>query len=235
MKQTKFNKNWIAVIPAVILYDPKLTDKDKIVYSVISNLTHEKGYCWASNAYIADLLSCAPLTISRSVSNLNKRGYVKNSVEKNKEGTLRKIYLGLSNLNNGVIKNDKRVSQKSITNNITNNIVDNNINNISNELLCWINQEYKRKFSILNKNKLKQRLKTFGIEKIKTAVANAYADEYHIKNNFKYLTPEYFLRSDENLDKWLNVKKEKNERTTSKFKKPTASSYAENISKELGW
>ena len=192
MTQVKFNKNWIAVIPAVILYDSNLSDKDKIVYSVISNLTHEKGYCWASNKYIGELLSCSPLTISRSVSKLNQLKYIKNSLQKNESGTLRKIYLGISNFNKGVIKNDKGVHQKSIPNNIFNN-KKNNINNMSNELLTWMNNSFERRFSILNKQKLSQRLKTFGIEKIKEAIKNAYADEYHQKNNFKYLTPEYFL------------------------------------------
>ncbi len=236
----KFNPNWIAVIPAYILYDNKLSDKDKIVFSVISNLTFEKGYCWASNRYIGDLLNCSPLTISRSISNLSKNKHIINSLEKSKDGTLRKIYLPISNPAKGYIKNDKGVTQKRVANNIDNNIKDLQYNKQtdkdllqmqSNELLSWINLSYKRKFNILNKSKLKLRLKTFGIEKIKEAISNAYQDEYHIKNNFKYLTPEYFLRNDDNIDKWLNVKTEKNEQRTSKKTKQ----YTENIAKEFGW
>ena len=242
MIQTKYNKNRIAIIPAFILYDPNLSDKDKIVYSVISNLTHEKGYCWASNRYIGDLLNCSPLTISRSVSNLNNKGHIKNSVEKSPNGTLRKIYLSISNPARGLVKNDKGVNQKQQANNIINNIVkednkqtDQNelLNSQSKELLSWINLSFKRKFNILNKSKLKLRLKTFGIEKIKEAIKNAYNDDYHIKNGFKYLTPEYFLRNDENIDKWLNAKNENNEKT--RFTSRKATSYTENISKELGW
>ncbi|OFY05714.1 MAG: hypothetical protein A2W93_14390 [Bacteroidetes bacterium GWF2_43_63] len=37
------------------------------------------------------------------------------------------------------------------------------------------------------------------------AFENAVADEFHRKNNFKYLTPEFFTRPDI-LQKWLNAK-----------------------------
>ena len=87
---------------------------------------------------------------------------------------------------------------------------DNKLVNRQTELLEWFNSEFKRKFTIINKTKLEARLKTFEIEKIKIAIKNAYNDNYHIETNFKYLTPEYFLRSDENIDKWLNVKNSKN-------------------------
>ena len=220
-------KNWIAVIPCVVLYDQNLTDKDKLVFAVISNLTHEKGFCWASNQYIAELLNCGQQTISRSVSNLNSLGYIINSIEKNKQGTLRKIYLPMSKINNPLVKNDNRVSKKRQPNTIVNNIIKDN----SKELLLWINNTYKRKFNIIDANKLKARLKTFTIENIKEAIKNAYNDEYHAKNNYKYLTPEYFLRNDENLDKWINAKNERNNKKRPK----QATSYTENISKEFGW
>ena len=229
MTQTKYNKNWIAVIPAFILYDTKLSDKDKIVYSVISNLTHEKGYCWASNKYIADLLGCSPLTISRSVSNLNKLGHIKNTVSRTADGTDRKIILSIST--NGIFKKDTPPIKKRLHNNITNNITDNKTNS-SNELLTWFNNEFKRSFKVIDHKKLKMRLKTFGLEQIKTAIKNAYSDEFHAKNNFKYLTPTYFLRSDENVDKWLNTTKQiKNEG----IKKTRTREYTDNIAKEFGW
>lgn len=229
MKQTK-SKNWVAVIPAAVLYNEKLSDKDKLVYCVVSNLTHEKGFCWASNRYIAELLGCSPVTVSRSISKLDKIGLIKNTLEKGSEGTLRRIYLPLSQVSKGFIKNAKPVSRKRGTNNIVD--VNSNESNYSNELLTWINNKYKRKFTVLNEKKLKMRLKKFGLEKIKLAIDNAYADDFHAKNNFKYLTPEYFLRNDDNLDKWLNVKKDDNEQKTNNRK---ASNYAKNIASEFGW
>lgn len=103
--------------------------------------------------------------------------------------------------------NEQQTSNKpSTTNkNVKNVKNENKLEIIQADLLEWFNSEFKRKFTIINKTKLKARLKTFEIEKIKIAIKNAYSDKYHIENNFKYLTPEYFFRNDENIDKWLNV------------------------------
>jgi len=109
--------------------------------------------------------------------------------------------------------------QQTTTNkNVKNVKNENKLEIIQADLLQWFNSEFKRKFTIINKTKLKERLKTFEIEKIKIAIKNAYSDKYHIENNFKYLTPEYFFRNDENIDKWLNVENVNNSKN---YKPPT--------------
>jgi hypothetical protein len=111
-----------------------------------------------------------------------------------------------------IVTNELTKEQPASNQQVTTNKNDKNVKNenkleiIQADLLEWFNSEFKRKFTIINKTKLKARLKTFEIEKIKIAIKNAYSDKYHIENNFKYLTPEYFFRNDENIDKWLNVK-----------------------------
>lgn len=227
------SNNWVAVIPSAILFNNELTDKDKLVYAVISNLTHDKGFCWASNRYIAESLNCTPVTISRSISRLNNLGVIRCSLTKDIKGTQRKIYLALAFSQSGLIKNDKGVEPKSNTNNIINNKV--NINNNSKELLSWFNETFQRTFRVINNKKFEQRLKTFDINQIKKAISNAYSDKYHIENNFKYLTPEYFFRNDDNIDKWINYKPNEKTTATAKYKKPTINEYTENISKEFGW
>lgn len=235
MKQEKLN-NWVAVIPSTILYNNKLSDKDKLVFAVISNLTHEKGYCWASNRYISELLGCSPLTISRSVSHLNLLGIVRNELLKDDHGTNRKIYINMSYINKGFVKNDKPSNQKRSANNITNIIKKEDINKqnkISKEILDFINLGWNRSFRTINNKKLNLRLKLFNIDQIKTAIKNAYEDKYHKETNWTYLTPEYFLRNDDNIDKWLNKKTDIQHGRNSKKSKTT--NYTENISKELGW
>ena len=105
------------------------------------------------------------------------------------------------------LTNQQQTSNKPATTNKNDKNVknENKIEIIQADLLEWFNSEFKRKFTIINKRKLEARLKTFKIDKIKIAIKNAYNDKYHIENNFKYLTPEYFFRNDENIDKWLNV------------------------------
>jgi DNA-binding MarR family transcriptional regulator len=231
MKQEKY-KNWISIIPALVLYSKYLSDKEKLVYAVISNLTHEKGYCWASNRYIAELLNCSNVTISRAVSNLHKRNYINVSLTKDEDGTNRKIYLTIAQTTNGLIKNDERANQKRATIMLDNLYKDKVINTSANELLTWINQTFNRKFTIIDSQKLNKRLIKFGMEKIKQAIKNAYNDPYHQSNNYKYLTPEYFTRNNEIIDKWLNAKSENNKRNEQNNK---TREYTENISKQLGW
>jgi len=75
--------------------------------------------------------------------------------------------------------------QQTTTNKNVKNVKNvNKLEIIQVDLLEWFNSEFKRKFTIINKTKLKARLKTFEIEKIKIAIKNAYSDKYHIENNF---------------------------------------------------
>jgi hypothetical protein len=56
-------------------------------------------------------------------------------------------------------------------------------------------------------NKYKDILRHFSLDDIKGAMENAKDDEFHLDNNYKYCTIEYFSRL-EQIDKWTNVTKE---------------------------
>lgn len=90
-------KAYYAVIPANVRYDEMLKDKAKLLYGEITALTNEKGFCWASNSYFAELYNVAKETISRLLRNLCERGYIKiEIVYKNREIVGRKIYVQTS-------------------------------------------------------------------------------------------------------------------------------------------
>lgn len=69
-------QSWFCMIPNVVLYDTELSDKQKLLYWVISSLCAEKWYCWASNDYISELLWVNKWTISKNISELEKRWYI---------------------------------------------------------------------------------------------------------------------------------------------------------------
>lgn len=75
------------------------------------------------------------------------------------------------------------------------------------ELLSFINKTLVRSFRVVSestKNKYKARLKEgFTKSDIQKAILNASRDSYHIKTNYKYLTPEFFSRADK-LNKFCN-------------------------------
>lgn len=59
-----------------ILLDERITFLDFKVYVLIRNLRNKKGYCWASNEYIATELNYNPHKISKSITKLEKLKYI---------------------------------------------------------------------------------------------------------------------------------------------------------------
>lgn len=86
------------VIPAPVRGDQTLTDKAKLLYADLSALADEKGYCWASNEYLAQLYRCGERTISRCISQLADLGFIRVEtvpVKGGKQHTERRIFLGV--------------------------------------------------------------------------------------------------------------------------------------------
>jgi hypothetical protein len=89
---TNESPSYFSILPACVRYDEKLKPMERLMYSEISALTNKYGYCNASNAYFAKLYKKSLETVSRWISNLAKRGYIRTEVEAEK-GNQRRIYL----------------------------------------------------------------------------------------------------------------------------------------------
>lgn len=89
-------KAYYAIIPANVRYDKDLAPNAKLLYGEITALCNEKGYCWASNQYFADLYHSSISAVQKWVSALAKKGYI-NLELVYKEGTKqilqRKLYI----------------------------------------------------------------------------------------------------------------------------------------------
>lgn len=73
MRKQKLKGLWI---PAEILLNNDLSDKEKIILSMILYLSDETGRCFASNKYIASIVNVTSNRVSKIVSSLKEKGYV---------------------------------------------------------------------------------------------------------------------------------------------------------------
>lgn len=93
-------KAYYAIIPANVRYDKDLVPNAKLLYGEITALCNEKGYCWATNQYFAELYNVSDRTIKNWISQLTDKGYIQRSV-KYREGTKeieqRKLFIGREN------------------------------------------------------------------------------------------------------------------------------------------
>jgi len=88
----KTTPSYFAVIPANVRYDSRLSANEKLLYGEITALANKDGYCWASNAYFAELYGVTVSTVSEWISDLQRAGYVRVSVDRD-AGNTRKIWI----------------------------------------------------------------------------------------------------------------------------------------------
>ncbi len=68
--------NYYANIPANVRYDSDLTANAKLLYGEITALCNDKGFCWATNEYFANLYGVSKTSISKWISSLIKKEYI---------------------------------------------------------------------------------------------------------------------------------------------------------------
>ena len=108
---------------------------------------------------------------------------------------------------NHTTENHTNINKTDIIKKDNNNTI--NSNNINfDKLLSFINSKTGRNFKVINertKKKYNARLKEgYTKQDILDAVSNSIKSDFHKEKNFKYLTPEFFSRS-ETLDKYSNT------------------------------
>ena len=64
-------------IPAEILLNKDLSDKEKIILSMILYLSEETNSCFASNKYIASIVNVTANRVSKIISSLKYKRYIK--------------------------------------------------------------------------------------------------------------------------------------------------------------
>ena len=136
-------------IPAEILLNEDLSDKEKIILAIIMYLSEETKSCFASNKYIANIVKVTHERVSKIISSLKDKGYVSVKLKykiDSKEIEERQITPIVENINRysqevqeGIEENSYLYSQKQpypmgkngkdIINNIKNKKIYNNSSN----------------------------------------------------------------------------------------------------------
>lgn len=62
------------------MINDKLSDKEKIILSMIIYLSKDKGYCFATNNYFSNILNVTVVSVSRIINSLKKKNYIKINV-----------------------------------------------------------------------------------------------------------------------------------------------------------
>ena len=83
---------YFTIMPAEVRYDRDLKPIEKILFSEILALSSKKGYCFASNKHLADLMNAKTGTISMWLNNLEKKKFIKIKMTKKGIFTLRKTF-----------------------------------------------------------------------------------------------------------------------------------------------
>lgn len=191
---------------------------------IISSLCAEKGYCYASNEYFANLFNISQETVSRKIKLLEKKNYI--TIEYEKRGCeIKKRYLRLTNIS----IDDYQKNQSTIDENVKENNISINNTSINNNIY---NQEFERLWTIYPKKQgKKDALKYFirvrkngvdfddilkGLENYIEYIKQKGISQQYIKQGSTWFNQEcwnddYSIQSENNnIPKWhkKNIKRE---------------------------
>lgn len=76
-------------VPVVVLLDEDLSTTTKLLMGLITTLSMQEGFCFASNRYLSNLMKISRRTITSCIASLRKKNYIRVESEPN----TRRIYL----------------------------------------------------------------------------------------------------------------------------------------------
>lgn len=76
-------------VPVVVLLDKDLSTTTKLLMGLITTLSMQEGFCFASNRYLSNLMKVSRRTITSCIASLRKKNYIRVESEPN----TRRIYL----------------------------------------------------------------------------------------------------------------------------------------------
>lgn len=223
-------------IPAALWLRKDLTQGEKMLYLEIQSLDNDFG-CIASNKKLGDIIQLTPTSVSRALKTLESKELISINYENYKTFSGRKIIITPCENDKPPYQNDKGPCENDKHSNTISNIFSNIDTKVSNvglpastptdessiskrcqlfiEKFNTIRQVNNKKSKFLANPSLcaslRLRLKIYTPAEILIALENACKDEFHLKNNLKYITPEYLLRL-KTIERFKSVEESEPER-----------------------
>ena len=180
------NPNYYAIIPSKIRYDKELTANAKLLYGEITALCNEKGICWASNRYFANLYGTSKETISRWISQLVKKEYIFIKIFYKKDS---------KEIDKRIISINRTIEEKPVDENDNTYVQKNQDYNVSSK----ISIPYTQKCGEGTDKNVKENITSINNKKEKEEAFKKIIEFY--ENNITMITP--FVAED--IDKFLKI------------------------------
>lgn len=139
--------NYYYILTAEVDNDERLSDFEKLMFARITGLTHELGYCYASNKYFEDKYKVSKAKVDRAIRKLKDCGYIYTKlIYKNNSKEIDKRLIFLADVvNREVVKVYSPANIGIITSDYTPIIADDTDNNeINNTINLIIEKIYKK-------------------------------------------------------------------------------------------
>lgn len=192
-KDEKLNElSYFYQLNAEVLIDTKLSDFEKLLYSLINGLSKGKNGCFASDEYFAKIFNKSISTISRSLKNLEKLGYIFRETYSKGEnrGSNRNIYTQETLKNKGGLIRKNEYQSKKQSKNDKSTVVKNEHSTVPKNEDSLI---YNKQINI-NKNSCDD------LEKIRQRIFKICLDnKYHHKQLHKISSAAYKFNTKQDL------------------------------------
>ena len=77
---------YFCIAPSHLLLDTRLSDAEKILFMIVNGLTRQRGYCWASDKYLAEKTGVTPQEIKKRLKVLEELGYITRETKRKDNG-----------------------------------------------------------------------------------------------------------------------------------------------------
>lgn len=174
---------------------------------MISNLSNERGYCWASNKYLAECLNCSESTLRQHISDLENAKILVRVIKLDDKGQveLRTLSILTEYLLPPAEKSAPPPAEKSAHNKYIINT--DSINSKVDAFLKLFNDTTDRHFKTLEHSDVRNFKKLidrgYRFPDFRKAISIAHF-EMTERKTVKYLTPEFILRPKE-FEKYVNM------------------------------